>query len=161
MGHWHWGTSPRLATVYFFLPNFVAIRVWRQSLVSNVFRISCTTVIKISLIFSFYWKTEKGIWDFFVIQCVSDGASVLCYFMHATCIISMPFSAPTCTKSWRHHCWCEWCLPLTVALWYNVSSMYTAWMINIICLSSSWLNYRCLALLTLMLKDLSTLNSLP
>ena len=41
---------PRLPTT-FFLPHFGAIKLWRQSLMSNVFKLLCTTVIKISLFF--------------------------------------------------------------------------------------------------------------
>jgi len=43
--------SARLSTIYFFLPHFGAIKVRKHSLLSNVFRILRTTVIKISLFF--------------------------------------------------------------------------------------------------------------
>jgi len=42
---------PQLPITYFFLPHFGAIKVLSRSLVSNVFRILRTTVIKISLFF--------------------------------------------------------------------------------------------------------------
>jgi len=84
---------PQLPITYFFLPHFGAIKVLSRSLVSNVFRILRTTVIKISL-FSFCWKNEMGISHFFVTRRISDPTPVLCDFACVICVISMSFCVP-------------------------------------------------------------------
>jgi len=50
----------------FFLSHLGAIKVRTQSLMSNVFRILRTAVIKIRFVFHFIEKNEKGISDFFL-----------------------------------------------------------------------------------------------
>ena len=67
MGHWD-TCRPRLATIYFFLPHSGAIKVFRQSLMSNVFGILRITVIKISLFFILLKKKRKGYIGFFATQ---------------------------------------------------------------------------------------------
>ena len=105
LGHVPASTSRNL----FFMLHFVATKVWRQSLMSNVFRILDTTVVKITLItllfinyfiFHFIEKNEKGISDSFVTQC----SHILCYFTYVTQVISMSFCGPPRAKSWRRRC---------------------------------------------------------
>ena len=85
----------------FFLPHFGAMKVWRQSLVSNVLRILHTTVTKVSLLFILFEKKWKGyIWFFFNTVYIW---SLFCVILCVWHVISMLFGVPPRSKSWRRH----------------------------------------------------------
>jgi len=84
---------PSTSNNLFFLPHFGAIKVLSRSLVSNVFRILRTTVIKISL-FSFCWKKWNGYIAFFCNTAYIWPTPVLCDFARVICVISMSFCMP-------------------------------------------------------------------
>jgi len=79
VGHWdtcHPSTSNNLFFSTFLLPHSGARKVWRQSLMSNVFRILHTAVIKISLFFILLKKMKKV----YHIFCNSIYLTPFCYF---------------------------------------------------------------------------------
>jgi len=96
----HWGTCPlSTSNNLFFSTRFWSrINVWRQSLMSNVFRILRTTVIRISLVF-IWLKKWKGTLVFFVTRCISDPHFVLFY------VCDLRYFDVVLCPSWRRHWW--------------------------------------------------------